>query len=223
MSDTQRARDFEAGPQRVVVYGAGGHGKVVADAARSVRRYEVIGFIDDDPAKAGAIVVGLPVLGGGDWLRAEAVRTPIGVALGIGPNAARRTVAERCEAWGGDLIVVVHRRAVVARSARLAAGVVVMAGAIVNPDAVLGRGAIVNTGAVVEHDLIVGEWAHISPNATTGGEARIGAFAHIGLGATVLPGVTVGDRAIVGGGAVVIRDVPEGATVAGVPARALVR
>jgi sugar O-acyltransferase (sialic acid O-acetyltransferase NeuD family) len=205
--------------QRVVVFGAGGHGKVVADIVLAAGRCEVVGFLDDRPGLRGSAVLGLPVLGDAAWLEQEAARGPIAVALGVGANLARRAVAERCERRGAALLVAVHPRATVASSARLAPGAVVMAGAVVNPDAAIGRGAIVNSSAVVEHDVVVGDWAHLSPGAATGGAARIGALAFLGLGAVVLPGVSVGDRAVVGAGAIVLRDVPEGVTVVGVPAR----
>jgi sugar O-acyltransferase (sialic acid O-acetyltransferase NeuD family) len=204
---------------RAVVYGAGGHGKVVADILLAMGAHHVLGFIDDDGGTAEKTVLGLPVLGGGAWLAQVLTRGAMGVALGIGANQTRCSVAERCARWGASLITAVHPRAVVAPSARIAEGVVVMACAVINSDAAVERGAIVNTGAIVEHDGVVGEWAHMAPNATTGGAVRIGAFAQIGLGAAVLPGVTIGERANVGAGAVVLRDVPAGATVVGVPAR----
>jgi sugar O-acyltransferase (sialic acid O-acetyltransferase NeuD family) len=206
--------------QRVVIYGAGGHGKVVADMVLAMGAAEVLGFVDDGAGAAGRTVLGMPVLGAGDWAEREA---DVAVALAIGSNRARRAAAERCQRWGATLLTVVHPRSTVARSAVLAPGVVVMAGAVINPEAFVGEGAIVNTSAVVEHDVVVGAFAHLSPHATTGGAARIGALAHVGLSATVLPGVSVGEGAVVGAGAVVIRDVAPGETVVGIPAKALVR
>jgi sugar O-acyltransferase (sialic acid O-acetyltransferase NeuD family) len=205
--------------QRVVVYGAGGHGKVVADVVLAMGAHEIVGFVDDR-AGAARTVLGMPLLGGGDWLEREG---DVAVALAIGSNQARKAAAERCLACGATLLTAVHPRATIAPSARLERGVVVMAGAVINPDAVVGEGAIVNTGAVVEHDVVLGPFALLSPNATTGGAARIGALAHVGLSATVLPGVSVGANVVVGAGAVVIRDVAPGESVVGVPARALVR
>jgi sugar O-acyltransferase (sialic acid O-acetyltransferase NeuD family) len=203
----------------IYVYGAGGHGKVVADILLSAGAGEVAGFVDDDERRWGSEVLGLPVLGGGEWLRLAAADTTLSVALGLGGNAVRHSVAERCRALGVELVTPVHPSATVARSARLGAGTVVMAGARINPDAFVGEGVIVNTGAVVEHDTFVGDYAHLSPNAAMGGAARLGAHAHLGLGAVVLPGVEVGSGAVIGAGAVVARDVPEGVVAYGVPAR----
>ncbi len=204
--------------QPIYVYGASGHGKVVADILLAAK-LPVKGFIDDDPARQGGKLLGLPVAGEGDWLRRKAKSTGIGVALGIGDNHARRAVAERCLGWGLRLVTAIHPAAAVARSARLGPGTVVMAGAAINPDARLGAGVIVNTGAVVEHDCIVGDYAHLSPNAALGGAAQVGNFAHLGLGAVVLPGIGVGSETIVGAGAVVVRQIPDGVIAVGVPAR----
>jgi sugar O-acyltransferase (sialic acid O-acetyltransferase NeuD family) len=198
----------------IVVFGAGGHGKVVADVLLAARE-DVLGFLDDSAA-VGARVLGLPVLGGASWFEEHpAVR----VALGIGNNEARARVAAACEARGLRLVSAVHPRAVVSSSARVDEGAVIMALAVVNPDAVVGRGAIVNSGAVIEHDCVLGPFAHVSPNASLGGACKVGAFAHLGIGATMLPGTSVGERTIVGGGAVVTRALPPDVVALGIPAR----
>ncbi|WNG58561.1 acetyltransferase [Archangium gephyra] len=200
---------------RLVVYGCGGHGKVVADIALA-RGLSVEGFIDDG-VQAGGRVLGLPILGGAAWL--EARRSEVRVALGIGENYARRRIHGLCETLGLVPVTLIHPSAAVAASARLGAGVVVMAQAVINPDSRVGDGAIVNSGAIVEHDCELGAFAHLSPNATLGGTVRIGALAHVGLGASILPGKSVGDEAVVGAGAVVLADVPPRVVVVGVPAR----
>ena len=202
----------------VIVFGAGGHGKVVADVLAAAG-LEVLGFVDDDEARQGRRVLGKPVLGDSVWLREHAARAPVAIALGIGSNHARALIAGRARAWGATLVTAIHPAATVSPSARIGAGTVIMAGACVNPDAAIGEGVIVNTGAIVEHDCILGDWSHLSPRVALGGAARVGAGAHLGLGAIVLPGVCVGDRSIVGAGAVVVRDLLADVVAWGVPAR----
>jgi sugar O-acyltransferase (sialic acid O-acetyltransferase NeuD family) len=201
----------------ILVFGAGGHGKVVADAARSAG-FTLVGFVDDAPSRAGTRIWELPVI---TWeqCRAEPARWgSAAFAVAVGDNGARETVQGRLEDAGREVAVVVHGRATIAPTARLAAGTVVMAGAVVNPDAVLGRGCIVNTGAIVEHDCELGEFVHLSPNVALGGTVWIGDRTHLGLGAVALPGIRIGTDVKVGAGAVVIRDVPDALTVVGVPA-----
>lgn len=196
------------------VYGSGGHGKVVCDVLIA-GGHVVDGFVDDDTARHGALVLGLPVVGGSEHLAGRGTR----VALGIGANRGRAIAAAKVAALGGTLVTCAHPRAVVARSAFLDEGSIVMALAVINPDARVGRGAIVNTAAIVEHDCIVGDFAHISPNSVMGGGCTVATFAQLGIGATMLPGTTVGEGALVGAGGAVVRDVAAGVIARGVPAR----
>jgi sugar O-acyltransferase (sialic acid O-acetyltransferase NeuD family) len=204
----------ESAEPRLVVYGCGGHGKVVADIALA-RGLTVAGFIDD--GAAGGRVLELPILGGAAWLEAHC--SEVTVALGIGKNQARRRVYGFCHRLGLTPATLIHPTAAVAASARLGAGVVVMAQAVINPGARVADGAIINSGAIVEHDCEIDAFAHLSPHATLGGAVRIGALAHVGLGASILPGKAIGEEAIVGAGAVVLADVPPRVVTAGVPAR----
>lgn len=197
----------------LVVFGAGGHGKVVADILLCAGR-AVAGFVDDT-RPLGEFVLGLPVLGGVDWLKAH----PHRVALGVGDNRARQRIALAVVGHGSHLETAIHPRATISRSAFVGAGAVVMANAVVNPDARIERGAIVNTGAIIEHDCLVGAFAHVSPGAALAGACRVGELAHLGVGAAMLPQTSIGDGTVVGGGAVVARDLPSGVVATGVPAR----
>lgn len=202
----------------IVIFGASGHGKVVCDILR-VLKISVAGFIDGDPKFAGREVMGLPVLGDEKWLTEKAKTSAVKVALGIGDQRNRKAAAERCKALGVELVTAAHPSAVVAASARVGAGTMVMAGAIINPDVEIGRGVIVNTGAIIEHDVAIGDYSHISPGAVTGGAARIGTLAHVGLGAIILPRVAIGDGVTIGAGSVVLHDVPDNVVAYGVPAK----
>ena len=205
---------------RLLVYGAGGHGKVVADVARSAG-FDVVGFIDDDPERERSGVWGLPVLSWDRLLAERASVAGVAVALGVGDNEARERCHERLLAAGFDVVTVVHASAVVAPTARIGEGSVVMALAAVNPDAEVGAGAILNTGSVVEHDCRVGRFVHLSPKCVLGGAARVGDRTHVGMGAVVFPGIAVGASVRVGAGSVVHRAVADGLTVVGVPARTI--
>lgn len=220
-------------PASLVLIGGGGHAVVVAEAA-CMAGVKVAGFLDDDPSAAlGLLPFRLPHpfpvpphLGGlGDLGRIEAHEWII--ALG---DLARRRAMLGALGEGGYLAdrlggehptCVIHPAATVSPSSQIGLGAFVAPEAVVHARARVGAHAIINTGSIVEHDCVVGENSHVAPGAVLGGAVAVGTDVLVGLGSRVLPGVKIGDGAVVGAGAVVIRDVPEGARVAGVPARAI--
>ena len=199
----------------VVVYGAGGHGKVVADLL-AVSGYTIMGFIDDDPALVGATIIGVPVSAAADWL---GWHPDAEVALGIGDNQARDRAALCIKQHRGSLLTVVHPAAIISRNAKIGDGTVIMPAVVLNADSEVGEGAIINTGAIVEHDVTVARYAHLSPNCTTGGGAHIGAYTQIGMGASVLPLKRVGANCVIGAGSVVADDIPDDSIAFGIPAK----
>jgi sugar O-acyltransferase (sialic acid O-acetyltransferase NeuD family) len=200
----------------ILIVGAGGHAKVVADILLS-QGLNVVGFLDDDPSTWGGTRLGLPVVGS---IASYAEYAPEGLVMGVGSNLARKQIVKRLGAeahglWRG----AIHSRATLANSVRLGVGVVVAAGAVVNPDSVLGDHVIINTGAIVDHDCTIGAYAHIAPGVRLAGGVCVGEGALIGVGASVIPLRAIGGWATVGAGAVVVDDVPDGAIAKGVPAR----
>ncbi len=204
---------------RVVILGAGGHGRVVAESAR-LAGFEVMGFIDGDPALLGTRPLGIPVLG----QTAEQVSRQIeyaGVLLGVGRNAIRLQLLRRFIADGYQLPVVVHPHGWVSPSATVLAGSVVMANATVQTNCRIGAGVIINTNASVDHDGVIGDGVHVSPGAHLAGGVTVGEGSHIGIGASIIEGRRIGSGCMIAAGAVVIRDVADGERVAGVPAHVM--
>ena len=208
---------FDGNGAPVWVYGAGGHGKVVADLLLAAN-WHVRGFVDDDK-KTPTTCLGLPV----HQHLTHVVKGDDMVALAIGDNQLRCALAARCLAFGLQLATAVHPCANVANSAALAMGVVVMASAVINAEANVAQGAIINSGSVIEHDCVVEEFAHVSPNASMGGAARLGRLAHLGMGSIILPKRHVHERCVIGAGAVVTKDIAAATTAVGIPARVIGR
>jgi acetyltransferase EpsM len=211
--------------RRAVIFGArpDGSSKVLLDIIRSEGRWEVVGFLDDDPARAGAHLEQLPVIGGSDQLASLRDKGIQGIAFALGSNRVRHTLVDRTRACGLEPITTIHPRAVVAAGVGVGAAVWMAAGAIVNPGSTIGDGAVINTGATVDHDCAIGDYANISPGCHLSGRTKVGRYAFLGTGVVTVPDVTIGEDAIVGAGSVVLKPVPDGWTVAGVPARQLRR
>ncbi|GGG43842.1 hexapeptide transferase [Caldovatus sediminis] len=205
-----------------MILGAGGHGKAVLDLLLTPGgsgRFEVVGLVDA-VVRPPAAVLGRPVLGDEGLLPALRAAGVTDAAPAIGDNGARAAAGARLGALGFALPALVHPAAVVGRGAEIGAGAVVMARVTIGPEARIGPLALINTGAIVEHDCVVGEAAHVAPGAVLTGGVRVGAHAFVGAGAVVRPRVRIGAAALVGAGAAVVDDVPDGARVTGVPARA---
>ena len=207
---------------KVIIAGAGGHGKVVCDAllAGGFPQADLVGFVDDSPAVTGRTVMGFPVL---ESLEAGRLDRSVRIALGIGNNSARRRQFERAVALGYEPFTVVHPRAVIGRGCVLGRGVVVFANVVINPDTEIGDNVILNTGCSVDHDCRIGAHSHIAPGARLAGGVIIGEETLIGIGSSILPGVSIGPGCVIGAGAAVIEDIEPGCVAVGVPARVVKR
>jgi len=202
---------------RLVVLGGGGHGRVVADAARGLGTYDAIVFLDDAPDRARADGE-FPVIGSCHELESVA-RPGDHCIVAIGDNQERRSLLDRIDSLGIPLAVIVDASASVSCACELGPGTVVLPQAAVNIGSRLGRGCIVNTGATVDHDCTLDDCVHVAPGAHLGGDVTVGSDSWIGIGASVRHGIRVGAGVMVGAGAAVVAAVDDGCTVVGVPAR----
>lgn len=205
-----------------IILGSGGHARVLIDAVRLSKIWQIVAALDSNPARHGQLVDGVPIVGDNEQLAdlfAAGVRHAILGIGGTGDNTRRRAIAEHVVQLGFLLAGVTHPSAIVSATAQVDDSAQILAGAIIGPSATIGRGVLINTRAVIEHDSTIGDYAHISPGAVLSGGVHVGEMAHIGAGAAVRQGVNIGLRAIVGLGAAVVDDVPADITVVGVPAR----
>jgi len=202
--------------RRLLILGAGGHSRAVADLAGEVG-WTVAGFTDrSDAPRARVLGTDADV---GALARAGAIDAGV---VGVGNSALprRAELFQLLHDCGLAAPALVHPRAVLARSSRVGDGSVVFGGCVLGAGIELGVNGVCYSGVIVEHDCRVGDHCYLSPGVVLAGQVTVERGAFLGAGAVVVPGIRIGAEAIIGAGAVVIEDVPAGMTVFGVPARA---
>ncbi len=199
--------------KRLIIVGASGHGKVVADIAFKVG-YKNIAFLDDDETVKDCM--GYPVIG---KVTDSAFFAESDFFVAIGNSKIRRKIQYDLSCKGINIVTLIHPDSVISDSVRIGTGTVIMPGVIVNPDTVISDGCIINTGATIDHDNIVSDFAHISVGAHLAGTVKIGENTWIGTGAVVSNNINICNDCIIGAGAVVIKDVTDSGTYIGVPAK----
>ena len=202
-------------PTVIIIYGGGGHGKMLVDLVRALGTYQILGIVDDG-MNSSKTVMGLPVLGGSDILSkfyTEGVHLAANGVGGIGNIAVRKRVFEIIAQAGFSCPTLIHPAAYIEPGVTLAPGAQVFAHAYVGSEVQVGYGCIISTGAIVSHDCILEDYTILSPGAILAGEVQVGEGALIGMSATINLQVKIGKNARVGNGATVKSDVGENGIV----------
>ena len=180
----------------IYIYGASGHGLVVADIARACG-YDDVVFVDDDKSKG--------------FLKFEDIKEnrDYHIAFGIGNNQIRAKLYKKVKENGFFTPILIHPSSIISPSARIEEGTVVMPNVVVNAKAYIGKCAILNSSCVVEHECMIGDFVHISPKVSIAGDVRIGDFTHIGIGSSIIQCLEIGKNSIIGAGSVVVKNIPD--------------
>jgi len=201
----------------LIIIGAGGHGKVVADCAENMNCYAEILFLDSHAKKVNKVgawpVVDTPE----NFL--EHQQSSVDFFVAIGDNKWRKYWLEKLIESKVNIATLIHPRAVVSCYTEIQQGTLVCANAVLNPFSKLGVGCIINTSASVDHDCIIYDFVHIAPGCHLAGTVTINTLSFIGIGSRVIPGITIGKNCIVGAGSVVINNFEDSIVTVGVPAK----
>lgn len=203
--------------KNVVIIGAGGHAKVIADIIIKSGD-KVYGFLDDNKDVGTIIIENYAVVGKiEDCVKLQDANKELSFIIAIGSNNIRKNISKEYAIL--NYYTAIHPTATIAMGVNIAEGSVVMANTVINPNTTIGKHCIINTGTIVEHDNKVEDYVHLSPNATLCGIVTIGECTHIGAGVIVKNNTSVIGNCIVGAGAVVVKDIEEEGTYVGVPAK----
>jgi sugar O-acyltransferase (sialic acid O-acetyltransferase NeuD family) len=207
--------------KRLSILGAGGHGKVVGDAADASGNWAEIAYYDDAWPQLKE---------NGPWQVIGPIRSFIekpsadsDVVVAIGNNALRAQLSTALLERDLKLVSVIHPDAHLSKYASIGPGTVIFAGAVVNIGADIGPACIINTGAIIEHDCVLGQAVHVSPGAKLAGAVTIGDASWVGIGACIRQQITIGHNVTIGAGAVVVSSLPDNVTAVGNPARIINR
>ena len=201
--------------KNVVIIGAGGHAKVIADII--VKSGDnIIGFLDDNIEKDTIVIDKYKVIGDlNNRFPMSALNKDYEFVIAIGDNKKRKEIVENTPDM--RFYTAKHPSIQIGLDVKIEEGTVVMANAVINPSAKIGKHCIINTGAIIEHDNIIEDYVHVSPNAALGGTVTVGECTHIGIGAVVKNNINICKNCTVGAGAVVVKDIEEKGKYIGIP------
>lgn len=204
--------------KKLVILGASGQGKVLADIALNTEKYDRIIFLDDELSKKTCM--GFPVEGTfadfKNYDNAEFI-------VATGNSKIREIWMNKLARAGAELALLIHPAATVSKFSCIGSGTVVMAGAVINANAEIGQGVIVNTCSSIDHDCKIGNYSHVSVGAHLAGSVMVGQHTWIGIGAIVRNNISICDNCLIGAGAVVVKDITLSGTYIGIPAKRMGR
>ena len=188
----------------IYIYGASGHGLVVADIARD-NGYNNIIFVDD---------------GDNEYLLYDnTLDKSIPFIIAIGDNKIREKLQSKVLNDRFKVVSLIHSSSIISSSVKVGLGVVIMPNVVVNAYSIISNGVILNTACIIEHENIIEDFVHISPNVALAGDVKVGKYTHIGIGVNIIQGINIGENCIIGGGSMVIKDIEDNSKVVGVPAK----
>lgn len=200
---------------KLIVIGASGHGKVVADIAIKMNEWQSIAFLDDDESIKTSM--GLEVIG--RTADAFTYKDEADFFVAIGSNTTREKIQEKLIEQGINVICLIHPSAVIGTDVEIGIGTAVMAGVVINSSSRIGKGCIINTSSSLDHDNVIENYVHISPGVNMAGTVKVGKGSWIGIGSVVSNNVNICSGCKVGAGAVLVKDITEPGTYVGVPVR----
>lgn len=200
---------------RLIIIGASGHGKVVADIAIKMNKWQSISFLDDDSSISTCM--GIPIIG--KTYDSYSYKDEADFFVAVGNNETRERLQEKLIEQGLSLVSLIHPSAVIGTDVEIAIGTVVMAGVVINSSCRIGKGCIINTSSSLDHDSVIEDYVHISPGANLAGTVKIGKGSWLGIGSIISNNLNICSGCKVGAGAVVVKDITAPGTYVGVPVR----
>ncbi|STO07245.1 acetyltransferase [Exiguobacterium aurantiacum] len=207
--------------KKLLIIGASGHGKVVANIAHDCGDWNEISFLDDDLNKVGSSLIGFNIID--TTANLELYIDDYEFVVGIGDAYVREEVTHKLLEMGAYLSTLIHPSAVIGLDVKIDQGTVLMPMCVVNSSSTIGLGCIINTGSTVDHDCELGAFVHVSPGSTIAGTVKIGSRTWIGTGARIINNLSVFQDCTIAAGAVVVKSINSPGLYIGIPAREVIK
>lgn len=205
---------------KIIILGAGGHGRSALDIFSLDKKAKVLGFLDSSKDLRGRVMGGVKVLGEMELL--EGIKKKAShFFVAVGDNRDRKMLTEQAEKAGLKPASAIHPSAIISKECRIGDGAFIGASSIIGPNVTLGKSVVVNCNATIPHNNFVADYANISPGVHMGGGTTIGEGSFVGVGVSLIQYIHIGKNVLIGAGTVVIKDVPDDVVIAGIPARVL--
>ncbi len=199
----------------LIIIGASGHGKVVADIAMKMNKWKNIAFLDDNQSLEK--IMGIPVIGNSSKVIEYKKNSDFFVA--VGNNSTRERIQEGLLAQDIPVVSLIHPSAIIGMDVEIGLGTAIMAGVVINSSSIVGKGCIINSNSGLDHDNQIGDYVHISPRTHLAGTVKVGKGSWLGIGSVVSNNINICSGCQIGAGAVVVKDITESGTYVGVPVR----
>lgn len=209
---------------KIVIVGAGGHGKevaqILAEQYANDSKCKILGFIDENINLHGKKINNLPVLGGISWLeehRTDSLR----VICAVGNPKIMKMLVDKINQQKIEFINAIHPQAYIAPNAKIGKGVIIFQNTSISVDTQIGNYVTINVSSSISHDCIIEDYSNINPRVSIAGNVHVGALSFIGMGSSIIQGISIGSQATVGAGSVIIRNIPSNSLAVGVPAKVI--
>ena len=189
--------------EKVIIFGAGGHAKVIFDIISKEKKYDVAAFASLSSDKKE--LFGIPILSQDDFLKLNIQSGIVAVGDNLTRDRLTKTILEKSPHF--KFVTAIHPSSQVGHDVQIGPGSVLMANTAVNPGTVIGEHVIINTGASIDHDCRIENFASIAPGATLGGNVKVGSHSAVSLGANVIHGISIGQNSVIGAGSTVLTDI----------------
>jgi sugar O-acyltransferase (sialic acid O-acetyltransferase NeuD family) len=206
--------------ENIVIYGAGGFARevfqLITDINQKNKKYNFLGFIEDNSQNLGENIYGFPVLDGMKWLEKNKETL---VVIGIGNTSVKRKIAMRLAEQNVNSPILIHPSVICGRNVDFGAGSIICASNVITVDIKFGKHVILNLDCTVGHDAVIEDYSTVAPGSHISGNVQIGQGTDVGTGSSIIQGVKIGAWSVLGAGAVVSKNIPDNVTAVGIPAR----